>query len=156
MPRTPDPTKVVVAADVLVADVFIDGPARIAMDRICSHSWFDLVASDPLLDDARTVLTQLGDETLADDWYTLIEPLCKIVDHPSRDHPALGSAYAAEAGHLLTYDKALTGAQTGIAMRRAMPISIRTPEAFVKTVTMEALYEANVGDRYPGPDQERS
>lgn len=154
MAKTPDPTRVVADADVLTADVFVDGTARIAMERIRRHSWLELIASEVLLDDAKTIISHLGDHALAEDWYALIEPECHIVEHPPRDNPALGSAYAGSAGHLLTYDEALASAKTGVQMRRAMPISVRTPDAFVQTVAIDVLYEATVGDTYPGPDVE--
>lgn len=152
MPKTPDPTRLVADADVLAADLFINGVAREALSRVRTHSWLQLVASEPLLEDATGVIAHLGDRDLADAWYSLIEAECHLVEHPEGDHPALASAYGANAGQLLTYDDTLTSAQTGISMRRAMPISIRTPDAFVTTVEIADLYEANVGETYPGPD----
>lgn len=154
MTKTPDPTRIVADADVLTAEVFIDGTARMAMDRIRRHSWLELIASEAILDETASIIARLGDQALADEWYALIEPECHIVEHPRRDNPALGSAYAGSAGHLLTYDETLTSAKTGVQMRRAMPISVRTPDAFVRTVAIDVLYEANVGDTYPGPDVE--
>lgn len=152
MVRTPDPTRVVADADVLAADLFIDGPARAAMDVVRSHSWLELFASDALLDEAETVITRLGSPALAADWRTQLQDHRHFVDHEPGDTPSIASAYAAEAGHLLTYDDRLTGATAGVTMRRAMPLSVRTPEAFVATVDVASLYAAAIGGDYPGPD----
>lgn len=154
MTRTPDPTHIVADADVLAADVLIDGPAREAMDLIRSHRWLTLLASEPLLDEAADLIGRLGDPSIAADWRDLIGDHCTTVDHPVGDHPAIASAYAGEAGHVLTYDGRLTGAQAGLAVRKAMPMSVRTPEAFLAVVDLAALYEATFEENYPGPDAE--
>lgn len=152
MPKTPDPTRIVADADVLAADVFLDGDARTAMDAVRAHAWLDLVVSDPLLDDAEAIIAALGDARLADDWRTIIESRCRTVDHPDGDHPGIASAYAAGAAHLLTLDDRLTSPEAGVAIRQAMPMSARTPSAFVKVFDPGALYEATFDDDYPGPD----
>ena len=152
MARTPDPTRLVADADVLSADLFLDGPARAAVEVVWRHSWLELLASEELLADARHVIAELGDDTLASGWVDCIADQCVLVDHPSQDHPALASAYAGQAAHVLTYDPALTSPDTGIAMRKAMPISARTPEAFLSSVDVASLFQATFDEAYPGPD----
>lgn len=152
MARTPDPTRVVADETVLVADLFVDGDARAALDVVRAHSWFELHASVPLITRATRAVADLGDRALADAWRTRIESEATVVDHPSGDHPALATAYAARTGHLLTYDDRLRSADTGIAMRQAMPLSVRAPDAFLATVDPATLYEVAVGGDYAGPD----
>lgn len=152
MPKTAEATRLVADADVLAAELFIDGPAREVLDLIRTHTWLELVASERLLTETTEVIRRLGDASLAAMWRAEIEPTVTLVDHPSRDHPALASAYAAEAAHLLTYDTQLTSTSTGVAMRRAMPISVRTPDAFLAVVDIASLYEATFDEEYPGPD----
>lgn len=137
-----DPASVVVDADVLAADVFIDGAARAAMDVLRRHEWIEVSASDRLLDDAVAIIGRLGDDALAEDWRALFEARRTPVDHPAGDHPALATAYAAGAGHVLTLDEQLTTAATGLAMRPAMSVSIRTPGAFLATFDADALQAA--------------
>lgn len=152
MARRAEATRIVADADVLAADVFVDGAARAAMDLIRGHGWLELVASEALLDDADAVIERLGDRPLADAWRSLIEGRCRLVEHPAGDHPGLASAYAGAAGHLLSYDGRLATVEAGVAMRQAMPLSVRTPDAFVRVVDVEALYESVFDAAYPGPD----
>lgn len=154
MAKIPEPHRLVVDADVLVADLFIDDAAREAMTTIRSHPWLELRASEQLLDDAAAIITELGDSQLAGDWRAKMMTRCQVVKQPSQDHPGLATAYAGNAGHLLTYDPRLTSADTGMAMRRAMPISIRTPDAFNQVFDVAALYEAVFDAPYPGPEKE--
>ncbi len=154
MPTRPDPTRVVADADVLLADLFGDSAARDALDRIRAHSWFDLVASPLLVADTVQAITHLADADLAKEWESLARDRFEMVDHPPEDHPALAAAYHGSAGHLLTFDDDLRSANTGLAMRSVMPLSIRSPEAFLATVDPAALYEAYVGKTYPGPDRD--
>ncbi|MFB6354291.1 MAG: hypothetical protein ABEJ92_09415, partial [Halobacteriales archaeon] len=60
--------RVVADADVLAADLLCGGSAREALDLVRAHDWVTLVASEPLLDDAATVVADLADGDLADDW----------------------------------------------------------------------------------------
>ncbi|MFW6448410.1 MAG: DUF7384 family protein [Halobacteriota archaeon] len=152
MARTPDPTRVVADADVLVADLFVDAEARAAMDLIRSHTWFELVASEPLLATARAAIVSLADAELADDWLERVRGEARLVEHPAGDTPALASAYHAGAGHLVTYDPQLRSAATGVRMRRAMPLSVRHPRAFADRVDPAVVYEVATDEPYPGPD----
>ncbi|MDL0123389.1 DUF7384 family protein, partial [Halobacterium salinarum] len=68
MASNPDPAAVAADADVLAADVFVDGHARAALDVVRAHDWVTLVASTPLLDDAQAVIAALGSDALAADW----------------------------------------------------------------------------------------
>jgi len=62
MSDEPNPARVVADADVLAADLLCDGASRDAIDHLRAHSWTTLVASDPLLDDAETVVADLADD----------------------------------------------------------------------------------------------
>lgn len=150
----PDPARIVADADVLAADLLVGGPAREAMDLIRSHSWVELVASDPLLSDAEAVIATLADRDLASDWRERIERLRIPVDHPPGDHPGLASAYRTNAAHLLTFDEGLTGASAGMEINRRISLSIRTPNAFLAVFDPAQLYPAVVGGTYPGPDRD--
>ncbi|PSP86271.1 hypothetical protein BRC83_00980 [Halobacteriales archaeon QS_1_68_17] len=150
----PDPARFVADADVLAADLLVDGPAREALDIARAHSWVTLVASDHLLDDAEAVVAACADPDLAADWRTKVERLRDPVDHPAGDHPALASAYRGEAVHLLSYDAALASAKTGAALREYMDVSVRPPDAFVCLFDPAAIYEVAVGGSYPGPDRD--
>lgn len=152
MTHQPDPTRFVADVDVLVADVFVNGKARQSLDHLRANSWLQVYTSTSLIDETVAVITALADADLATTWQTQFRRLATIVDHPERDHPALGTAYAARAAHLLTYDERLRTPQTGVAMRRAMPISIRDPAAFIEIFDAAALYEATFGEAYDGPD----
>jgi hypothetical protein len=143
---------VVADADVLAADLLVGGPAREALDVVRSHSWVDLVASDPLLDDAAAVIADLADEALAGDWRERAERERVAVEHPPGDHPGLASAYRGGAAHLLTYDEALSSAQAGGAINRRVPLSVRTPAAFLAVFDPGRLYPEVADGEYPGPD----
>jgi predicted nucleic acid-binding protein len=146
-----DPTRIVADADVLAADLLVGGPAREALDRVREHDWLTLVASDALLADAEAVIADIAGQSLATDWRNRIESDRHSVDHPDGDHPALASAVAGDAGHVLTCDENLTGAEAGLALRK-YTVSVRTPGAFLAVFDPESLYEATVGDDYPSPD----
>ncbi|WP_251341654.1 DUF7384 family protein [Haloplanus halophilus] len=150
----PAPTRIVADADVLAADVLVGGHSRAALDRVREHSWLTLVASDPLLDDAEAVLTDLGDASLAQDWRDRIEGASERVDHPAGDHPALASAYRGGAMHLLTLDESLLSASAGAAIGGRIETSVRHPRAFATLFDAESLYRAAVGGDYPGPDRD--
>ena len=146
-----DPTRVVADADVLAADLLVGGPAREALDHVRAHDWLSLVASDPLIDDAAAVVTDLASEDLETAWRKRIENARRRVEHPAGDHPALASAVAGGAGHVLTFDERLTDPKVGATLRK-YAISVRTPAAFVTVFDPAAVYEGFVGEDYPGPD----
>ncbi|MFC6863418.1 hypothetical protein ACFQGE_08085 [Halomicroarcula sp. GCM10025817] len=152
------PARVVADADVLAADLLCGdesgNAARAALDHVRRHSWMELVASDPLLEDARTVVESLADATLAADWRERIGRERAAVEHPPGDHPALASAYRGGAAHLLTYDEGLRSAKTGASLQSHMSLSVRPPDAFARLFDPEALYEAVEGGTYPGPDRD--
>jgi len=144
--------RVTADADVLAADLLIGGAARAAVDVVRDHSWIDLVASDPLLDDAEAVIGALADPDLAGDWRARMEALRVAVDQPAGDHPALASAYRGEAGHLLSFDERLHSAKAGATLRERVETSAKPPDAFVGLFDPADAYEALFNDSYPGPD----
>lgn len=149
-----DPTRVVADADVLAADLLVGGPAREALDEVRRHDWLTLVASEPLLDDAAAVVAALADDALAADWRARVAADAELVDHPPEDHPGLAAAYRGEAAHLLSFDEGLGSAAAGLAMRPAVDLSVRTPDAFASVFDPAALYEATHEGAYPGPDRD--
>lgn len=150
----PSPARIVADADVLAADLFVDGDARRALDLVREHSWLTLVASDSLLDDAEALVAELGDADLAVDWRETIEMLREPVDHPTGDHPALSSAYYGSAMHLLTLDPRLQTAQAGATLSKRVALSVRHPKAFATLFDAASLYAEVVGGEYPGPDRD--
>ncbi|AFK19676.1 hypothetical protein E6P09_01775 [Haloferax mediterranei ATCC 33500] len=150
----PSPTRVVADADVLAADLLVDGPSRAALDQLRGHSWTTLVASDALLDDAEAVISTLSDEELAADWRTKVDEWAEVVDHPEGDHPALAAAYHGGAMHLLTFDERLRSAEAGVSLGERFPVSIRHPKAFASLFAPESLYAEVADDPYPGPDRD--
>lgn len=150
----PDPASVVADADVLAADTFLDGASRAALDLVREHSWMTLVASEPLLDEARTVIADLGNHELASAWRERIEGEAVIVDHPEGDHPALAAALAGDAAHLLTLDESLASPGANAALSGRVKTSVRLPDAFVSMFDAASLYEAVEGGAYPGPDRD--
>ncbi|WP_135667627.1 DUF7384 family protein [Halorhabdus rudnickae] len=148
---TSEPTRVVADADVLAADLLVGGPAREALDHVRGHDWLMLVASDPLVADAEAVIGTLAETDLAAAWRARFEDERCRVEHPPGDHPALASAIAGDAGHVLTFDDRLTGPKAGVSLQQ-YAISVRTPAAFATVFDPAAVYEGFVGDRYPGPD----
>jgi len=177
MPETPDtdPTRIVADADVLIADLLAGGSetggsetggserggdpdsgtaAREALDAIRSHSWLDLLASDPLLDDAEAVIADLADADLAAAWRERIDEERVAVDHPAGDHPALASAYRGQAAHVLSYDEGLRGAKASASFGSRLNLSVKTPDGFVALFDAESLYEAVEDGEYPGPDRD--
>ena len=149
-----DPARVVADADVLAADVLVGGPARAALDHVRSHSWIDLVASDPLLDDAEAVLADLADAELAADWRERIERERVRVEHPQGDHPALASAYHGDAAHVLSFDDRIGSVEAGARLKGRAAMSVRHPKAFDAVFDPAGLYDAVVGGEYPGPDRD--
>ncbi len=152
MPDQPNPARVVADADVLAADLLVDGDARDALDHVRRHSWVELVASDPLLEQTERLVTTLADPELAADHRVRLEADRVAVDHPEGDHPALASAYRGGAAHLLSYDDGLGSAQAGLSLQSHVAVSVRPPDAFARLFDPESLYEAVEGGTYPGPD----
>ena len=149
-----DPARIVADVDVLVGDLFVDGTARDALDHVRRHDWLSLVASDPLLDAVERTVARLADAALARDHRDRLESDRVGVSHPPKDHPALASAYAGRAAHLLSNDERLTSASAGLALRSRFDVSVRPPAAFAALFDPESLYEHVVGGPYPGPDRD--
>jgi predicted nucleic acid-binding protein len=150
----PNPARVVADADVLAADLLCGGYAREAIDTIRAHSWVELVASDPLLADAQTLIADLTDTALAEAWHERVEAFRVRVEHPPEDHPALASAAAGDAAHVLSFDEALRGAQTGLRIRERVATSVKHPAGFCGLFDPETLYPTVVGGEYPGSDRD--
>jgi len=153
-PPEPSPTRVVADADVLAADCCLDGPSRAVLDVLYQHSWITLVASDPLVDDAESVIKAVASPSLASEWRKQIETWRQPVVHPAGDHPALGTAYRGGAMQLLSFDDTLTSSTTGASLNNRVPISVRQPDAFRLLFDAERLYESEFDASYPGPDRE--
>jgi hypothetical protein len=152
-PTEPSPTRVVADADVLAADLLVDGDARRALDIVRSHSWLTLVASDPLLEEAEALVETLADGALAGAWREKIETLREPVDQPAGDNPALASAYQGGAMHVLSFDERLTSATGAARIRTRIETSVRPPGAFAALFDATSLYREAVGGEYPGPDR---
>jgi hypothetical protein len=150
----PDPTRLVADADVLAADLLVGGDARAALDAVRAHSWLDLVASDPLLDDAAAVVAALADADLAADWRERARAEAVAVDHPAGDHPALASALHGDAAHVLTDAETLRTAAAGAEIKQHVETSVKSPAAFVHAFDADSFYAATVGGEYPGPDRD--
>lgn len=150
----PNPARVVADAEVLAADLFVDGDARAALDHVRRHDWVELVASDQLLERTERLVAALADADLAAAHRARLEADRVAVDHPAEDHPALASAYRGDAAHLLTYDEGLGSAQAGLSMQPHLSVSVRRPDAFARLFDPESLYEAVEGGAYPGPDRD--
>jgi len=151
---SPDPARVVADADVLAADLLCGGDARDALDHCRRHSWVQLVATDELLDDAQAVVADLADDVLAADWRAKVEGWRVRVEGTPGDHPALASAYAGEAAHLLSFDERLTSAKAGATLRAHVDVSVKHPRAFARLFDPERLYPAVAEGEYPGPDRD--
>ncbi|WP_226004085.1 DUF7384 family protein [Natrinema salinisoli] len=154
MPDDPDPARVVADADVLAADLLVGGEAREALDHVRRHSWVDLIASDPLLEETERLVARLADAELAADHRERLEAECVAVDQPEGDHPALASAYQGGAAHLLSYDERLRSARAGLTLQPRVSVSVRPPDAFARLFDPASLYDAVEGGEYPGPDRD--
>lgn len=150
----PDPAALAADADVLAADLFVDGDARAAMDVVRAHDWVTLVASDPLLDDAEAVIRALGDDSLARDWRANVESLATLVEHPEGDQPAVSAAVRGNAAHVLSLDGRLQSAETAASLSGRVNLSVKSPAAFARLFDPEKLYPTVVGGEYPGPDRD--
>ncbi|MFB6147051.1 MAG: hypothetical protein ABEJ08_05130 [Halobacteriaceae archaeon] len=150
----PDPAAVVADADVLAADLLVGGDARAALDCVRRHSWVRLPASDALLADAAATVEAMAGPDLAADWRTRATAATEPVDHPAGDHPGLASALRSGAAHVLTFDRDLTDAAAGTALRAHGDVSVREPAAFVTVFDPAAVYPAAVGGEYHGPDRD--
>lgn len=155
MNETVHPNRIVADVDVLVADVLVGNAAREALDLVRQHSWIDLVASDALLDQTETIMRSLTNESIAEEHRRLLESERMAVEHAEGDHPALGSALAGNAAHLLSFDDQLQSVKTGLSLKPAMNVSIRPPDAFVRIFDANALHQAVFDEPYPGPDRSR-
>ena len=154
MPEQPNPARVVADADVLAADLLVGGDAREALDHVRRHSWVDLVASDPLLDQTEALVAQLADADLAADHRARLEAERVAVDQPEGDQPALASAYQGNAAHLLSYDERLRSAKAGLTLQPRVSVSVRPPDAFARLFDPESLYDVVEGGAYLGPDRD--
>ena len=153
-PVEPTPVRIVVDADVLVADLFgTSQAARTALDTLWEHSWITLVGSDELLTDAAQIITAETDETIAAGWRSIMEEWRLPVTHPKTDHPALGSAYRGGAMHILSNDERLTGSRAATALQGRLPVSVRTPDAFNAVFSAASLYQEVSETPYDGPDR---
>ncbi|WP_226480405.1 DUF7384 family protein [Natrinema amylolyticum] len=150
----PNPARVVADADVLAADLLVGGDAREALDHVRRHSWVDLVASDPLLEQTERLVTALADADLAADHRERLDAERVAVDQPEGDHPGLASAYRGEAAHLLSYDDRLRSAAAGLTLQPRVSVSVRPPDAFARLFDPASLYEVVEGGEYPGPDRD--
>ena len=152
MNEPPDPARVVADADVLAADLFIDGASRDALDLLRSHSWLELVVTEALIEDTKVLISDLAESGLADDWERWVRT-CGTVFEPSiGGHSALVAAHAGNAATVLSLDDRLLSAQAGVAIRPHVTTSIKSPTAFCKLVDPSSLYETLFADSYPGPD----
>lgn len=154
---TADPmTRVVADAGVLASDILLDGSARAAMDLVRSHDWLGILASEPLLADGAAILRDLTDDSITKQWHDEIRSLVTAMEHPEGDHPAIATAAAGDARHVLSLDPELQSAETGVAIRRNATVetSVRSPAAFVRLFDPADIYEAVYGSSYPGPDQD--
>jgi predicted nucleic acid-binding protein len=154
MPDEPSPARVVADTDVLAADLLVGGEAREALDHVRRHSWVDLVASDPLLEETERLVARLVDAELAADHRERLEAERVAVDQPEGDHPALASAYQGEAAHLLSYDERLRSSKAGLTLQPRVSVSIRPPDAFARLFDPASLYDVVEGGEYPGPDRD--
>ncbi|MDF9744507.1 DUF7384 family protein [Natrinema salsiterrestre] len=150
----PNPARVVADADVLAADLLVGGAAREALDHVRRHSWVDLIASDPLLEETERLVARLVDAELAADHRERLEDERVAVDQPEGDHPALASAYQGGAAHLLSYDERLRSARAGLTLQPRVSVSIRPPDAFARLFDPASLYDVVEGGEYPGPDRD--
>ncbi|MFD1599202.1 DUF7384 family protein [Halobellus rarus] len=153
-PAESSPARVVADADVLAADLFVDGDARRALDHLREHTWTALVASDPLVDDAEAVVAEIADADLAGAWRERLSAWCESVAHPAGDHPALATAYRGGAMHILSYDDRLLSAEAGATLGSRLSVSARHPRAFATLFDAESLYREVEGGEYPGPDRD--
>lgn len=151
---TGESERLVANVDVLVADLLVGGASREALDHSRRHTWLELVASEPLLSQAREVIAGITTEKLAEDWFHRIREERVSVSHPAGDHPALASAYRGDARHLLTFDGSLTRAETNLALQSHVDLSIRPPDAFARLFDPDGVYEHRFEEPYPGPDRD--
>lgn len=149
----PDPTRIVVDADVLAADLLVGGAARETMDTVRSHSWLDLVATEPLLGDAAAVIETLADPAMADEWREAVADLVTVVEQPAGDHPALAAAYRGNATQIVSLDDRLRSPEAGATLREYLDVSVRSPDAFNAVVDPATMYGLAFEDSYPGPDR---
>lgn len=149
----PDPTRVVADVDVLAADLLVGGVDRRALDALWQHTWTTLLASDALLTRTHTVIADLTNPSLADDWHDAIADWATMIDHPQTTSPALTCAVQGNAAHLLTHDETLLSASSAAELRRHR-VSVKPPDAFHRLFDPATLYDHRFDDPYPGPDRD--
>jgi hypothetical protein len=167
----PSPASVVADADVLAADLLCGGPgdampeapdadgpaARAALDHLRRHAWTELVATEPLLDEAEAIVADLAAPGLAADWRERVDKWAEVGEQTPGDHPALAAAHGGPAAHILTFDEELASAGAGANIRKYVDVSVRHPRAFARVFDGAALWAAvHDGDPadYPGPDRD--
>ena len=146
--------RVVADSDVLAADLLVGGTSREALDLVRSHSWMTLVASEQLLAEAETVISELADASLAADWREKVGGLVELVEHPPDDHPAIASAYRGDARHVLSFDESVLSAAAGAAIRGRVETSVKHPAAFVRLFDPASVYEVVGNGVYECPDRD--
>lgn len=150
----PDYTRLVVDSDVLAADLLVGGPSRAVLDTVRSHSWLELVVTDPLLNEAEAIVRELSDPVLAEEWHEAIDTLATTVEQPEGDRPVLAAAYRGNAMYVVSLDDRLQSAKAGANLRGVMNVSVRSPDAFASIFDPEAAYEMAFDEPYPGPDRD--
>ncbi len=148
----PDPTRVVVDADVLAVDLLVGGEAREALDLLRAHSWLTMVLSEQLVSDAASVIEAHTDDRLAGDWQDRIMQDATIVVPTVSGHPAIAAAATGNAASVLSFHKGLRSTAAGQTIRQHVATSVKSPDAFCKQLDPERLYEAISDEPYPGPD----
>lgn len=134
MTDRPDPMRVVADVDVLAADVFLDGSARAAVSLIRESPDLTLVVTDDLLTEARDLIADFTDDSVAAAWERCARTDFHVVDPSSSGHPALVAAEAGDAATVLTHDEQFQTASAGVAIRTYVETSVKSPEAFVALV----------------------
>ncbi len=149
-----DYTRLVADSDVLAADLLVGGDSRAVLDTIRSHSWLELVVTEPLLEDAEEIIGELADGELAAAWRERIDEMSTTVKQQAGDRPALAAAYRGDAMHAVSLDDRLKSATLGATLRDTMDVSVRSPAAFVSVFDPETAYELTFEEPYPGPDRD--
>jgi len=133
------PSRVVLGPTVLAAAVDdADDAARDTLDLVLEHPAVTLVASDALLDAAATIAADRTGEAAAAELRDRVADARLVPTHPPDDHPALASAYRANAAHLVTGDPDLRDADAAAALG-PLRVSARSPAAFLRIFDPGAL-----------------
>lgn len=150
----PDPARIVADADVLAADLLRDGDARDALDVVRAHSWLSLVASDPLLADARAIIAQLADPSLADDWREHIDELRVRVGHSIRGSPGARLGGSGRRRPPALVRRVAPHGRDRRPHPRARRHERQASRRVLWVVRPETLYPTIVDGDYPGPDRD--